>query len=113
MTANLGKIVGLGGWVRGRWGVAPTKSIADLRSQITPSASSISTPPKPIQRPDLASVGSSSSGGGSGNLSRTPGINQKGAIPGFWLAQAADRYEVKVQPERIDEEGLREVFAEE
>jgi hypothetical protein len=118
VTANLGKIVGLGGWVRGRWGVAPTKSIADLRSHITPSASSISsnvksTPPKPIQRPTLASIGSSSSGGGTGTLSRTPGINQKGAIPGFWLAQTADRYEVKVQPEMIDEEGSREPFAEE
>ena len=38
VVAGLGKMVGLGGWVGKKWGVAPTKSVADLRSHAgTPS----------------------------------------------------------------------------
>ena len=121
VAAGLGKIVGLGGWVGRKWGVAPTKSIADLRSHInssTPPRSNANTkdvqatPPKPIRRPSFMSIASDGVGNGMGSLSRTPGINQKGSIPGFWLKQESDRYEVKVEAERVDEEGLREVLAE-
>jgi hypothetical protein len=112
IAAGLGKVVGLGGWVRGRWGVTPTKPVADLRSHNisppTPSKSSIHyTPPKPILRPSLSSIGSSGS-----SLSRTPGINQAGAIPGFWIQKQPEAYRVQLQPEIIDEEGLKEGLAE-
>lgn len=114
VAAGLGKMVGLGGWVNRKWGVAPVKSTSDLRS----SASSISsgpsihrTPPRPIKRPSFGVTGDHGSVG-SGSFSRTPGINQKGAIPGMWLAQAAADRGVKTEVERIDEEGLREGLAE-
>ena len=41
----------------------------------------------------------------------TPGINQKGGIPGFWIPKPADAYEVQVRPKTVDEEGLKEVLA--
>ena len=113
VVAGLGKMVGLGGWVGKKWGVAPTKSIADLRSHISPSPSLVlraapPTPPKPIQRPNLTSIGS---GSVTGSLSRTPGINQKGSIPGLWIPKQADVYQVRVEPATVDEEGLKEVLA--
>lgn len=115
MVAGLGKMVGLGGWVGRKWGVAPTKSIADLRSHIgapaRPALSAVQpTPPLPVQRPSILSVGSGS-GSNTGSLSRTPGINQKGGIPGFWIPKPSDAYEVQVQPKTVDEEGLKEVLA--
>ena len=112
VVAGLGKMVGLGGWVGRKWGVAPTKSIADLRSHNSPSSSVNSTaqrtPPKAIPRPILASIGS---GSGSDSFSRTPGINQGGVIPGIWIAKQAESYQVQLQPKTIDEEGLKEGLA--
>jgi hypothetical protein len=117
VTTGLGKFVGLGGWVNRKWGVAPTKSTSDLRSSASSihsgSASSTSTgmhrtPPRPIQRPSLGVTGAGSSSG-FGSLSRTPGINQRGSIPGIWIARAdSGGRDVRVQVDRIDEEGLRE-----
>ena len=117
VVAGLGKMVGLGGWVGRKWGVAPTKSIADLRSHIgapsRPAPNAVQpTPPLPVQRPSMLSLGSGSgSGSNTGSLSRTPGINQKGGIPGFWIPKSSDLYEVQVQPRTVDEEGLKEVLA--
>jgi hypothetical protein len=69
------------------------------------------TPPKQIPRPSFMSIASSGSGigSGSGSLSRTPGINQKGAIPGFWVMPK--RADSQVQANQVDEEGLREGLA--
>lgn len=45
-TQPRGLIGSVGGWVRGKWGVAPTKSVADLRSTAdTSGLSSLSVPP--------------------------------------------------------------------
>jgi hypothetical protein len=116
VTAGLGKFVGLGGWVNRKWGVAPTKSTSDLRSSASSihsgSASSTNihrTPPRPIQRPSFGATGAGSSSG-FGSLSRTPGINQRGSIPGIWIARAdsGGGRDVRVQVDRIDEEGLKE-----
>lgn len=42
-TPTKGLIGSVGGWVRGRWGMAPTKSVADLRSSASTSSSTIRT----------------------------------------------------------------------
>ena len=77
----------LGGWVRSRWGVAPIKS----PTLATPSAYT----PAPMPSPTA--------------LARTPGINQKGIIPGLRAPLAAP---VRVDASVLDEEGLRESLAE-
>lgn len=116
VAAGLGKIVGLGGWVRGKWGVAPMKSGSDLRShqQQTPSGYVTAvqrTPPRNIQRPSLASV-AGGGGNGMGSFSRTPGINQSGAIPGLWVKREVEGWEVRVEGRVVDEDALREGLAE-
>lgn len=52
-TQSKGLIGSVGGWVRGKWGVAPTKSIADLRSvaAITPSKTSATSSSSAQYRP--------------------------------------------------------------
>jgi hypothetical protein len=56
---GLGRLVG--GWVRGKWGIAPMASTGDLRAQL---AATASPEPNPF-------------------AGRPPGVNQKGAIPGL------------------------------
>jgi hypothetical protein len=84
----------VGGWVRGKWGVAPVKSTTDLRS----SAASISTTSSGESRAQAPAPFM---------LGRSPGINQKGPIPGFRAPQRI----TSVQVSRIDEEGLKETLA--
>ena len=74
----------MGEWVRGKWGIAPAKSLSELRGDTTFQATA------------------QESNGLSG---RTPGINQTGTIPGLWTMKAVPS---DVQPQGIDEEGLRE-----
>ena len=100
-TGGLGR---LGGWVRGKWGVAPMKSVADLRSSSLSGAPAPAAPVAiPAKRRSLRPSMSSSM------MSRTPGINQKGGIPGFLNPQKAPS---EVTTTVIDEEGLKEVLEE-
>jgi hypothetical protein len=107
-AAALGRRVG--GWVLGRWGVTPSLSSGDLRGPATEVAGYASdsetlpatakhttlstpsnlgeTPPRPL--PFFA---------------RTPGINQKGPIPGFLPSRPAP---VSLHPSMLDEDSLRE-----
>ncbi|KIW70319.1 hypothetical protein PV04_02602 [Phialophora macrospora] len=87
----------VGGWVRGKWGIAPVKSNTDLRS----SAASIST----SSSSDSQRHGPSSSPLPSG---RIPGINQKGPIPGLRPPQRI----TAVQISKVDEAVLKESLAE-
>ncbi|KAJ5698201.1 hypothetical protein N7462_000206 [Penicillium macrosclerotiorum] len=101
----------MGGWVLGRWGMAPVSSSADNENNETespaqepesqdaapeipaPKAHSIPRPPDPA--PPLGF--------------RFPGVNQKGPIMGF---RPPPRAPVSIHPQRIDEELLRESLAE-
>ena len=83
----------VGGWVKGRWGIAPVKSHADLRSS---AAASIST---------SSSTDTTPFGFPSG---RSPGINQKGFIPGLRPPQRI----MGVQATKVDEQGLKDSLAE-
>ncbi|ETN42554.1 uncharacterized protein HMPREF1541_01711 [Cyphellophora europaea CBS 101466] len=177
-TAGVGVAGRLGGWVRNKWGTAPTRSTGDLRSvsashAVTPSrrpplATLLEAPP-PHTAPEVpkaqahaeaatdadggldptavqrspprdvprhasdrpASILTTSSGStlgkrgtgsfaatgsmavsvGAGASRRMPGINQKGAIPGFWIPQRAPS-QVEVPVGRVDESALREGLAE-
>lgn len=93
-AGGLGRLVG--GWVRGKWGMAPMKSSADLRSPASPATS-------PADEIPLRSPPPLPFGGG-----RPPGINQKGPIPGFRPPPRAMTVQVKM----VDEQGLRESLAE-
>ncbi|OCT50039.1 hypothetical protein CLCR_06704 [Cladophialophora carrionii] len=87
----------VGGWVRGKWGIAPVKSSADLRS----SAASISTSSSTESQPRGPSSLSLPSG-------RLPGINQKGPIPGLRPPQKIKAVQVTM----VNEAGLKESLAE-
>lgn len=112
-TASTGLSRLMGGWVSRKWGVAPTKSVADLRSgsasnsrtiQQNTASSPVSIPKITNQRPALHSMGSS--------MARTPGINQMGAIPGLY-AQKAVGSPTKVEIDgQVDEEALRRALKE-
>jgi len=91
-SSGLGRLVG--GWVRGRWGIAPMKSSGDLRSSASSASSAETQSQSPFQFP-----------GG-----RPPGINQKGAIPGFKTPRRLPT--IGVQVKMVDEEGLKESLAE-
>lgn len=111
--ANPGKaaVIGrrVGGWVLGRWGVAPSLSSSDLRSQAAEAIVNVlasenhpvsepalpSTTPKPVATPYRPTP----------FLTRSPGINQKGPIPGFLLPHPAP---ISLHPTSLDEESLRE-----
>ncbi|KIX07697.1 uncharacterized protein Z518_02351 [Rhinocladiella mackenziei CBS 650.93] len=92
--SGIGRLIG--GWVSSKWGIAPTKSSGDLRSvaSVSTSSSTESQWQQPFQFP-----------GG-----RLPGINQKGAIPGFRPPRRLSSTDVQVK--MVDEEGLRESLAE-
>lgn len=101
-TATLGRRVG--GWVLGRWGMAAVP--ADTKGHIVPSSESLAsgaslptiraTPkaPDPAPPPHF----------------RFPGVNQKGPILGL---RPPPRAPVRVHPQGIDENLLRESLAEE
>lgn len=92
---GLGRLVG--SWVRGKWGIAPTKSSEDVRPSTSVSTSSSS----PEAHPLLPFQWSSG---------RPPGINQKGAIPGFIPPRKPPTTGVQVK--MMDAEGLKEILAE-
>lgn len=60
-TPTKGLIGSVGGWVRGKWGVAPTKSVADLRSAATASPARTFLPASPSAqyRPSVAHAATS------------------------------------------------------
>ncbi|KAG9778553.1 hypothetical protein HRR83_002768 [Exophiala dermatitidis] len=99
---GLGRLVG--SWVKGKWGIAPMKSSEDMRPSTSVSngssnAQSSTTeehPLLPFQWP-----------GG-----RPPGINQKGAIPGFPRPARRPPAGTGVQVKMVDADGLREILAE-
>ncbi|KAJ5580176.1 uncharacterized protein N7459_006161 [Penicillium hispanicum] len=91
----------MGGWVLGRWGVAPA-SDDNERSAADASPAEISAPkahstPNPTDRTPSLHF-------------RYPGVNQKGPIMGF---RPPPRAPVSVHPQGIDEDLLRESLAEE
>jgi hypothetical protein len=82
-SSGLGQLVG--GWVRGRWGIAPLNSSGDLRAQAA------------------------------ANLfaGRPPGINQKGGIPGLRPpARTPSQIHAKVVDEELLKESLTEQIEE-
>jgi len=97
-NSNEGIKTKLGGWVFGRWGVTPQKSSNDLRSSylaVPPPQRAVSTP---VVDPLKAFMG------------RSPGINQKGPIPGF--VKKVEKAPSKVKPEVVDHDALREILME-
>lgn len=102
-TATLGRRVG--GWVLGRWGMAPVP--ADHKDHVTPlseagvaSEASASTERTTVKPPDPTPP----------FPFRFPGVNQKGPIMGLRPPPQAP---VRVHPQGIDENLLRESLAEE
>ncbi|KAL2419919.1 hypothetical protein ABEF95_008487 [Exophiala dermatitidis] len=99
---GLGRLVG--SWVKGKWGIAPMKSSEDMRPSTSVSNGSSNArsstteehPLLPFQWP-----------GG-----RPPGINQKGAIPGFPRPTRRPPAGTGVQVKMVDADGLREILAE-
>ena len=117
-ASGLGRL--MGGWVSRKWGVAPMKSVADLRSasslmprqqatQVAPS-SPLAVP----KRPTLASVLNGASENRIGSMGRTPGINQSGMIPGFFVPKEVVERPTKLEVKEgeVDEEGLRKALRE-
>ncbi|KAL2073330.1 hypothetical protein VTL71DRAFT_10654 [Oculimacula yallundae] len=95
-NSNEGIKTKLGGWVFGRWGVTPQKSSNDLRS------SYLATPlqPRAVSTPAVDPLRAF--------MGRSPGINQKGPIPGF--VKKIEKAPSKVMPEVVDHEALREIL---
>ncbi|QKX55028.1 uncharacterized protein TRUGW13939_02119 [Talaromyces rugulosus] len=117
----------VGGWVRGRWGVAPSASMDDLRQNEsaaeTSSISSESTLTSTAAKSSDASTSSdatkpadptASSAKQRNNalpilMMRASGINQKGVIPGFFpSAPAPVSIHANVLDQQLLEESLRE-----
>jgi hypothetical protein len=112
-----------GGWIFGRWGSSPTTSPASSATS-TPAISvvDVEPPPLPKRQPQRRAVStpiprgdSLAVRGASADplrllMGRSPGINQKGPIPGF--LKRPDRVPVQVTPARVDLEALREVLEE-
>jgi hypothetical protein len=96
--SNEGHTPKTGGWLFSRWGVSPAKSVADLRGSPASLASQQRTVSTPVVDPVKPFMG------------RSPGINQKGPIPGF--IKRVDRTPSKVTTEQVDREALQEVLAE-
>ena len=95
-TPGIGKKVG--GWVFGRWGMSPAKSSVDLRKASQSAgpqrrAVSTSTPIDPLQS----------------FMGRSPGVNQRGPIPGFVKKEKAPS---QVMPVGVDRDALMEVLME-
>lgn len=93
-AATLGRRVG--GWVLGKWGMAPSFSTGDLRAQAALNASnSISTSTSTAKSKTAAS--------------RPPGVNQKGPIPGLRPPAPPPS---SVHASGVDEELLKESLKE-
>lgn len=95
----------LGGWVFGRWGMSPVKSIDSLTPQgpaqaRAPTHRAVSTPIVPAPSVDPLKA----------FMDRPPGINQKGPIPGY--IKKDFKAPSKVKPETVDHDALREVLME-
>ncbi|KAG4413466.1 hypothetical protein IFR04_013402 [Cadophora malorum] len=97
-NSNEGIKTKLGGWVFGRWGVTPQKSSGDLRG------SYLAVPPQ--QR----AVSTTAVDPLKAFMGRSPGINQKGPIPGF--IKKVEKAPSKVNPELVDHDALREILME-
>lgn len=102
-SATLGRRVG--GWVLGRWGMAPVSagseapvSVTDdsAGSELSPPTSHLTSTPKPLDAAPQFHF-------------RFPGVNQKGPIMGLRPPPQAP---VRVHPQSIDENLLRESLAE-
>jgi hypothetical protein len=87
----------LGGWIFGRWGVAPATPSDDIRGTNPVSPSPHRAVSTPIIDPLKEFIG------------RPPGINQKGPIPGFRRTEKAPS---RVMPTVVDQDALREVLME-
>ncbi|KAJ5128385.1 hypothetical protein N7448_002104 [Penicillium atrosanguineum] len=113
--ATLGRRVG--GWVLGRWGMAPTSDEiqhpeSDAGSDSTPK----STPaPAPAPAPTTVPEPRSSTPTPDANLTpnplrfRYPGVNQKGPIMGL---RPPPQPPIRIHPQGVDEDLLRESLAE-
>ncbi|EAW10906.1 uncharacterized protein ACLA_065400 [Aspergillus clavatus NRRL 1] len=102
----------VGGWVRGRWGIAPTSSNGDTEPRAESDMATAQTPESPASsRPSSAGKQkSTSSFDAMPKLRyRFPGVNQSGPIMGFRPPPQAP---VSLHPEQLDENLLRESLAE-
>ncbi|CRG91548.1 hypothetical protein PISL3812_08598 [Talaromyces islandicus] len=109
----------VGGWVRGRWGVAPSASMDDLRQHEaaeTSSLSSESTLTSTAAKSSDTSTTSDTTKPATKQRNATPilmmrasGINQKGPIPGFFPpAPAPVSIHANVLDQQLLEESLKE-----
>jgi hypothetical protein len=89
----------LGGWVFGRWGSSPAKSPSPSSHVRNHSVRTVSTPAGfPAPDPLRAYMG------------RSPGINQRGPVPGF--VKKTERAPSQVKPAVVDHDALNEVLLE-
>lgn len=90
----------VGGWVLGRWGMAPVSNDSHDPGDSTdsPNTSVAASTPIPAPKPDPLAL-----------RFRYPGVNQKGPIRGLRPPPAAP---ISVHPHGIDEDLLRESLAE-
>ncbi|KAJ5807560.1 hypothetical protein N7447_011016 [Penicillium robsamsonii] len=91
----------MGGWVLGRWGMAPISTDSDSQDPTdSPNTSVASSPPMPVPNsPDPLAL-----------RFRYPGVNQKGPIMGLRPPPPAP---ISIHAQSIDENLLRESLAEE
>jgi hypothetical protein len=95
----------VGGWVLGRWGMAPSLSVGELRahtainnaSRSTSTSTSISTSKPPVSFSPAAL------------MARAPGVNQKGPIPGL---RPPPPPPISIHASRLNEELLKESLEE-
>jgi hypothetical protein len=91
--SGVGKKVG--GWVFGRWGVSPTKSSGNLKATAALQSSRVvSAPVDPLRI----------------FMGRSPGINQKGPIPGF--VKKTEKAPSRVTPQTVDTDALNDILME-
>lgn len=102
-TSSLGRRVG--GWVRGRWGTAPTPSDSPGRTPRRDSLSSASS----VSSKETNSSMKAKTQASSTLRFRYPGVNQSGPIMGF---RPPPRAPARVHAETIDEGLLRESLEE-
>ena len=101
----------LGGWVRGKWGIAPMASTGDLRAHSRVDVMSSTPPASMAGATDMKSENSSLRAQVQRieSVTRPWGINQKGAIPGL---RPPVRTPSQVHARVLDEGLLRESLAE-
>lgn len=106
-AATIGRKVG--GWVLGRWGVAPTPSMGDLRHAVTSDDASTMSTESTSQSVDTAAAKvkpvTATTPPFTFLIGRAPGINQKGPIPGF---RAPAPTPVALHVSALDEDLLKE-----